>query len=68
LLNAVGLSSLIARAPEEYVGIASRLIDDRRSLEAYRTHLSTQRENLPLFDIRSYTRAFEEMLMQVWRE
>jgi protein O-GlcNAc transferase len=68
LLNAVGLSCLIARTTEEYAGIASRLIEDRRSRDVYRAHLTTQREKLPLFDIRSYSRAFEEMLMQVWCE
>lgn len=68
LLNAVGLSCLIARTTEEYAGIASRLIEDRRSRDAYRAHLRTQRENLPLFDIRSYSREFEKMLMQVWGE
>lgn len=68
LLNAVGLSCLIARTFEEYVGIASWLIEERRSLVAYRTHLTTRREHLPLFDIRNYTRGFEEMLMQVWDE
>ena len=67
LLNAVGLSCLIAKTSEDYVAIAGRMIEDRRTLEAYRTHLRSRRESLPLFDIHSYARDFEQMLMQVWQ-
>jgi protein O-GlcNAc transferase len=68
LLNAVGLSGLIAQTTDEYVSIASYLIKGRRALAAYRTHLSTRREHLPLFDVCSYARAFEDMLLRVWSE
>ena len=65
LLGAVGLSCLVARTQQEYVDIASRLIDDTSALAAHRTHLVTRRRSLPLFDIRAYTRHFEAMLARV---
>jgi protein O-GlcNAc transferase len=68
LLNAVGLSTLATRSETEYVETAGRLIEDRRALAAYRSHLVSRRMNLPLFDVRSYARDFENLLLDLWSE
>ncbi|SMG61091.1 O-linked N-acetylglucosamine transferase, SPINDLY family protein [Paraburkholderia susongensis] len=68
LLNAAGLSELAARSETEYVDLASRLIEDRRALAAYRSHLVSRRMSLPLFDVCSYARDFENLLLDLWSE
>ena len=68
LLNAVGLSTLAARGEAEYIGMAGRLIEDVKTLAAYRSHLVTRRMSLPLFDVRSYARDFENLLLEMMGE
>ncbi|CAE6935055.1 UDP-N-acetylglucosamine-peptide N-acetylglucosaminyltransferase [Paraburkholderia domus] len=66
LLNAVGLSTLATRSEAEYVDTAGRLIEDRRTLAAYRSHLVSRRMSLPLFDVQAYARDFENLLLDLW--
>ncbi|MGF6766285.1 protein O-GlcNAc transferase [Paraburkholderia sp. GAS33] len=68
LLNAAGLSELAAHSETEYVDMAGLLIEDPRALAAYRSHLVSRRMNLPLFDVCSYARDFENLLLDLWSE
>jgi predicted O-linked N-acetylglucosamine transferase (SPINDLY family) len=67
LLSAVGLPTLAARTEAEYIATAGQLIEDGRTLAAYRSHLVSRRMSFPLFDISAYARDFEEMLFDMVR-
>jgi predicted O-linked N-acetylglucosamine transferase (SPINDLY family) len=67
LLGAVGLPTLAARTEAEYIATAGQLIEDGRTLAAYRSHLVSRRMSFPLFDISAYARDFEEMLFDMVR-
>jgi len=68
LLNAVGLSTLATYSEVEYVAMAGHLIENERMSAAYRSHLVSRRMSLPLFDVHSYARDFENLLLDMMRQ
>ena len=67
LLGAVGLKELVTHSLEEYEALALALARDRDRLRSLRTHLSHERERLPLFDTPRFCRHLEQAYRQMWR-
>ncbi|HVV26624.1 MAG TPA: tetratricopeptide repeat protein [Rhizomicrobium sp.] len=59
ILNAAGLSDLIARDLEEYEALAFALARDPARLAAIRARIAETRSNMPLFDTERFTRNLE---------
>jgi predicted O-linked N-acetylglucosamine transferase (SPINDLY family) len=59
LLMAIGLPELVTDSLDEYEALALRLARDPAALAAIKSKLAANRESLPLFDIRRFTRHLE---------
>jgi len=64
-LAAVGLSELISASHEEYEAIGLALASDRERLRELTARLRRDARTSPLFDMASYARRFEEMLLRI---
>jgi predicted O-linked N-acetylglucosamine transferase (SPINDLY family) len=64
-LVAAGLPELIAATHDEYAATALDLGRDHARLGELTTRLRNNRSSNPLFDMQSYTRRFEEMLLRI---
>jgi predicted O-linked N-acetylglucosamine transferase (SPINDLY family) len=67
ILSNVGLPELVARAPEEYVGIAANLAGDLPRLAALRSSLRDRMLDSPLTDAPRFTRYLEAAFRQIWQ-
>lgn len=65
LLHAVGLPELVTDTPQAYHGLAVALAGDPARRQRLRTHLITQREELPLFDTPRLARDIENAYRQM---
>jgi protein O-GlcNAc transferase len=68
LLSAVGMPELIARSPEEFASIASRLAADRAKLADLRSGLRAKMAGSVLCDRAAYAQRFRTALREMWRE
>lgn len=68
LLTNLGLPELIAHTPEEYVSIATRLVNDRERLQALRSSLRQRMAHSPLTDAQRITRNLEQAFRSAWVE
>jgi len=68
LLNAVGLSELVARDIDEYVAICVRLAGDMERLETIRRALRDRMRRSPLMDETGFTRALELCYVEMWEK
>lgn len=59
LLNAAGLPSLVAKTKDDYVKLATSLLNNADSLTKIKHHLSSARRSLPIFDAPARTRHLE---------
>jgi predicted O-linked N-acetylglucosamine transferase (SPINDLY family) len=66
ILSNVGLESLIARSPDEYVALAEALAKDPARLELARSGLRERMASSPLCDARGLARRFEAALRDMW--
>jgi protein O-GlcNAc transferase len=67
LLATLGLDDLIARTPDQYVEIATRLAGDLDRLEAERASLRPRLYASPIGNAEVYTRAVEAVYRQLWQ-
>jgi predicted O-linked N-acetylglucosamine transferase (SPINDLY family) len=67
VLNAAGLSELIATSLEDYEALALKLAREPHVLAAFRAKLERNRGTCALFDTPRYTRALEAAYMQMWQ-
>jgi predicted O-linked N-acetylglucosamine transferase (SPINDLY family) len=67
-LRAVGLPELIVASHDEYAATALKLVRDREWLDALAGRLRKDGHSSPLFDMHSYTRRFEELLLRIARD
>ena len=67
LLNAAGLSELIAASLEDYENLALKLARETQTLAAIRAKLERNRGTCPLFDTIRYTRNLEAAYMRMWQ-
>jgi len=63
---AAKLNSLICSSSQEYEKQAIYLANHPRSLGYYRRHLSKNRDQLPLFNVRGFVQTLENALWQMW--
>ncbi|MCX4159645.1 MULTISPECIES: O-linked N-acetylglucosamine transferase, SPINDLY family protein [Paraburkholderia] len=68
LLHEVALDQLVATREQEYVAIATSLIEIPARLSSIKRHLVGKRHSFALFDSRTYASTFERMLHQLARE
>ena len=66
-LTNLGLSSLIARTPDEYVAVAAALAVDRPGLKELRLTLRERMACSPLMDARAFARNIEDAYRHLWR-
>jgi predicted O-linked N-acetylglucosamine transferase (SPINDLY family) len=67
VLRQVGLDRMIARTPQEYVGIASALAQEPHFLEELRAGLRENVRKSALCDGARFTHGLEEAFRQMWR-
>lgn len=67
-LHAVGLPELVTETAESYAAMAHRLCRDRDLLREFRARLAANRSTAPLFDMRRYSRDFEDVVLQAWQQ
>jgi predicted O-linked N-acetylglucosamine transferase (SPINDLY family) len=68
LLTAVGSPDLVARSPEEFVAIASRLAAPGHWSNAARKELRARMVSSALMDEQGFTQDLEAMYRKVWRD
>ena len=66
LLNAVGLSELIAATPENYESLALSIARDSARLAALKAKLEHNRTTYPLFDTKRFTHHLEAAYATMW--
>ena len=66
LLNAIGLSDLVASSQEAYEALAASLANEPQRLGAIRTRLAANRTSKPLFDSALFTRHLEAAYEAAW--
>jgi protein O-GlcNAc transferase len=66
ILNSIGLDRFVAKTPQQYVEIAVRLANNLSSLARCRSGLRERMRNSPLTDSRSYIRAIESAILDLW--
>src|SRR5579872_3472267 len=66
LLNAVGLSELVATSTEDYERLALELAENPQKLAAVRARLQERRVRAPLFDSEGFTRHIEDAYRQAY--
>jgi len=67
ILNAIGLTELVAATDEEYLRIATQLATDGERLGALRRGLRDRMRASPLLDARGFMRDLEGAYRQAWR-
>ncbi|MEP7183655.1 MAG: tetratricopeptide repeat protein [Betaproteobacteria bacterium] len=67
-LRAAGLPELVTESAAAYEALAVGLARDRGRLAALRARLATNRATAPLFDMRRYSREFEDVVLQAWSD
>jgi predicted O-linked N-acetylglucosamine transferase (SPINDLY family) len=67
ILAAAGLEGLAMRSVEDYTAALVTMAKDPDVLPGLRSHLTTNRMALPLFDAPAYTRHFEALLQRMWQ-
>jgi predicted O-linked N-acetylglucosamine transferase (SPINDLY family) len=67
ILSNVGLTELIARDIDEYVGIAAELARDAARLAQLRASMRDRMRASPLMDAASFARDFEGVIRTAWR-
>jgi len=67
ILNNVGLPELIARSPDEYLNIATKLAGDANRLTSLRSTLRERMRTSPLMDPNRFAREMESAYRQMWR-
>lgn len=67
LLTSIAHPEWIAQSPEDYVRIALDLARDESRLRSLRASLRPEFERSPLRDEEGHTRAFEQVLLRIWR-
>jgi len=67
LLNAVGLTELVAKNTDEYVEIAASLANDRLRLRELKHGMRDRMKASPLLDARGYARKVEQAYQAMWR-
>jgi predicted O-linked N-acetylglucosamine transferase (SPINDLY family) len=67
LLDAAGLPELVARTPDEYVALATRLADDRSRLAALRGSLRERLAASPLMNAPEFARSVERAYRRMWQ-
>ncbi len=68
LLKQVGLENLIAKTPENYVGIACSLASETEALAELRKNLRARMENSPLMDEAGFTKRLETVYQEMWQK
>lgn len=68
ILSTVGLPHLVAATPDDYVGIAVGLANDKTRLEALRSGLRPQLEASPFCDGSRFTRGLEQAYRSMWKQ
>jgi predicted O-linked N-acetylglucosamine transferase (SPINDLY family) len=68
ILNAIGLSELVAASDAEYLQTATALATDRERLGALRRGLRDRMLRSALLDAAGFMRELEDAYRQVWRE
>jgi predicted O-linked N-acetylglucosamine transferase (SPINDLY family) len=68
LLRNVGLDDLIAKTVDAYIGIAVSLASSRQKLAELRATLRTRMEGSIVMNPLQFTREFESVLQQAWRQ
>ena len=66
LLNAVGLSELVATSVEDYERLALELAENPQKLAALKTLLRERKARAPLFDSEGFTRHLEDAYRQAY--
>ena len=66
LLQAVGLTELIAESLEAYETLALKLAHDASALAVVKAKLAANRETHALFDTASFTRNLETAYLTLW--
>jgi predicted O-linked N-acetylglucosamine transferase (SPINDLY family) len=67
ILAAAGLEGLAMRSVEDYTAALVTMAKDPDVLPGLRSHLTTNRMALPLFDAPAYSRHFEALLHRMWQ-
>jgi predicted O-linked N-acetylglucosamine transferase (SPINDLY family) len=67
-LSNLGLADLIARTPDEFVGIATNLAGTPARMEKLRRTLRTRMKTSPLMDGSRFARNMEQAFREMWRE
>ena len=66
LLNALGLTGLVAHTTEEYIDIARQLANDRNRLHSMRLDLRTAYARSTLTNEEQFTQNLERMYREIW--
>jgi predicted O-linked N-acetylglucosamine transferase (SPINDLY family) len=66
LLNAVGLSALVASSDEELIEIAVGLANDRDKLAELRLGMRERMADSPLTDAADYAREMQRLFREIW--
>lgn len=66
MLTSLGMTELVAAAPEDYVAIAARLAGDLERLAALRAGLRKRMANSPLTDAKRFTLNLETAYREMW--
>ena len=66
LLNALGLSDLVAQTEEEYINIARKLSSDRAGLRSMKLDLRSMMARSPLTNGELFTRNLERLYREIW--
>lgn len=67
LLTQIGLSDLLAQAPDDYVNLAVQLAGNPDKLAVLRASLRERMTDSPLCDARAFVRHLEEAYREMWR-
>ena len=66
LLNALGLSDLVAQTEEEYINIARKLSADRTGLRSMKLDLRSMMARSPLTNGEQFTQYLERIYREIW--
>ncbi|MBV6633510.1 MAG: hypothetical protein KI792_10835 [Alphaproteobacteria bacterium] len=67
LLSAAGLGQLVAQDADEFLNMATGLIDDGAARQALRDDLIARRHSMALFDTHARTHQLEDAYIAAWR-
>jgi len=68
LLGIVGLSGLVAKSNEDYVNLATFLVQDLKNLEILRNNLRERMRGSKLLDTVGFTRNLEGAYREMWKK